>query len=437
MFCMNCGKSLSEGDLFCQSCGTKAWTKPEKAVQVESVEEKPVEPGVVSVVEEAPIAPEPVVIPVAEEVPIAPEPEVIPVVEEATVEPEPKVSPVEPVAMMETRENEFCTNCGARLPAESLFCLRCGAKIDSFEDVPSVEEPVEPGFTVAPTQTSEIADNEGKAEKVKKKSPKTDKKGKKKIAIIVAIVVALSLIAGAILIFFNETDPCDYCGKRIYTPRMFWIETVDGGYWVCGDCYYSDPENEAYWEAAKNPDGDNQNVVEDTDVNAPGDDTYDEGGNIEDTEVVTEEAPVTPEPETETPVPTKYEYSGQTFTFHSTIYMGDFTEDHSQDNLQFYEWVGDQIELEVEVYTIPEGFDYDDYMTILEDFYGDAVYTDSWSHSMATVPEAYNMSECWESNGIDVIMNTDNYLYVFQILTDNMEYQNELYNSIVNVEINE
>lgn len=331
----------------------------------------------------------------------------------------------------------FCMKCGKALGEGDAFCQFCGTKVwtKSEKETPiavgeeksvepkvvpvAKETPVELGFAVAPTQTSENTNNEGEREKAKKKSPKT---GKKKVAIIVAIVVAVAIIVGVVLGVANCFSPCSYCGRYVYSVRLFYIENPDGMcYSLCDDCYNSDSENEVYREAAANPN----------------DDTYDKGVNVEDTDVVTEDTPVTPAPETEPPVPTEYVYSGQTFTFRSPIYMGDFTEDHSNDNLQFYEWKGDEVEVEVEVYTVPENFDGDAYMLCLEDLYGDEIYTETWMHSTATAPLAYNMSVCWESNGVDVIMNTDNYLYVFQIFSDYGYYQNELYSNIDNVEINE
>lgn len=466
MFCLKCGKPLSEGDLFCQSCGTKAWSKPENTVPVKANEEKPVilEPEVTPVVEETaveevPVEPEivgaatfefetemepPTMTPFESVIEEAPkEPEFVPVEEKTPVEPEPEIAPiieetsVAPVAT-ETREDAFCTNCGAKLPEGSLFCLRCGEKVDAFEEGSSIAEvnmadvnpEPQPANFSYPENVNPDGDIESMGsnenEKTKQKEPKSGSKGKKKPIIIVAIVVALALIAGAIFFFVEFMYPCDFCGRRVYTPRMFWIEKTDGGYWVCGDCYYRDPSNQ---EALQ----DGEAIGDDTGAVVP-----DGDGNTQDADTAPEDTPVTPEPENAPPVPEEYTYSGETFTFNSTIYMGEFAEDHDDEmDFRFYEWKGDQVEVEVEVYAVPEGYDAADYMTTLEDFYGDDVYTDSWLHSMAMVPEAYNMSECWESNGIDVIMNTDNYLYVFQIFTDNMEYQNDLYNSISNVEINE
>lgn len=472
MFCLKCGKPLSEGDLFCQSCGTKAWSKPENTVPVKANEEKPVilEPEVTPVVEETaveevPVEPEivgaatlefetemepPTMTPFESVIEEAPEePEFVPVEEKTPVEPEPEIAPivqetsVAPVAT-ETSEDAFCTNCGAKLPEGSLFCLRCGEKVDAFEEGSSIAEvnmadvnpEPQPANFSYPENVNPDGDIESMGsnenEKTKQKEPKSGSKGKKKPLIIVAIVVVLALIAGAIFFFVEFMYPCDYCGRRVYSPGMFWIEKTDGGYMICGDCFSSDPENEAYWEAANNPDGENIDGE-----NVEGENIDDEGYAI-DEETPNQNEVIDEDPEGQT----EYDenpYSVLMFTLYSDIEMPEFDEDYDAEmDFYFYEWRGDNVELEVEIYSIPADFDYVAYMEVLEDFHGADIYTDEWEHrEPSTIDGVYFESECWEENGLEVVLCTDAYMYCFQIFTDDADYQQSLYDSVMNVEINE
>lgn len=67
MFCVKCGKALYEGDVFCQSCGTKVLTNLEKEVPIEVAESKTVMPEVVQVSEEVSVEVAPKAVSVVEE----------------------------------------------------------------------------------------------------------------------------------------------------------------------------------------------------------------------------------------------------------------------------------------------------------------------------------------------------------------------------------